>query len=465
MYKSSLFAFIILLNQSDAKNAYSVYSDNVDSIKRSNVSVHENWVFSRGSAKILLSSSASRIAATNKASYAAKIAFLDSLIRSEFIFCDLSLPKPLYEKFFVQVRHFYLENSFDLSGVQQVASTLDKTHAHVILAIPKEKYHLAYNLSRDDIIRKIVTESISHKHDCDPYLVLELDMGRTPLDILTKFIIRHLSQKYKIPDFQAVTNYTAITSIPDGFLVDHLLEDRRFLDMSWDEKIDQIQFFFCHPQFFFILADEMEKNTMLYSSRVFFNIGTKLPDYKGFATRCKSANHSEETLKFHRTNYLLDSLLPTQKSNILPDNIDYKTYEKLLRSRGVLLVKQTEVENLDYNHAVDCFNANPPLLKEALTYLKKSLDIGITANSCNYLGRCLILSSQPELAISFFTQATQIDHKHPHAAANLAICLQLLGEDKLALKVADKAISDGNLDGWSLLELEKHGLRQRGIQP
>jgi len=119
-----------------------------------------------------------------------------------------------------------------------------------------------------------------------------------------------------------------------------------------------------------------------------------------------------------------------------------------------LRLPNSDNQNKDYIKALDQFHDEPPNVEGALEYLKKSLENDITADACNYLGRCLVLLDKPEIAQVFFMQASQIDEKHPYAMANLAICYNSLGNKEAALSTTRSAMKGGHLDDWAVGELQ-----------
>ena len=214
------------------KSAGEVFSANKNAILSKKVSVIGEWAFSHSSIKVLRDNSTSRNLAVSKASYAAKISFLDSLINKQIDLKNLDMPDTLQPKFIKAVRYYVLENAFDLTGIQQVHSEVNKEKvAHVVLALPQKKYSLPKDLSKDSITEKIIKDALTPDYSYDVFLVLELLNGKHDVDEILTYFIDFIMEKYKVEDFPLIVNGEKIKAIPDGFLVEHLMDEIKFKNL------------------------------------------------------------------------------------------------------------------------------------------------------------------------------------------------------------------------------------------
>jgi len=449
--KKLFFFALLLCNFCYSKDAGVSFSEFKDSILKGGISTHDDWVFSHSKANFRKNTSTSKNIASNRASYIAKIQILDSLIEKRIDWKSVSLPPSLQPKFVQLVRTNALDVALDLSGIQQVHSAFHNSHASAVLALPKEKYILDVNFTLLRVVNRLLDEAFTHNYKHGLEMILELENGKKNPDEILEYLSGFFAYKYEIEIVNKPSYSGEVNQIPDGFLVKHLLSDSKFTSLSWKEKLDYFPYFFCHPQFFYIIANDLEKNDLNATAQSFYFWGSRLINYEGFSGKCYESI-KQKRYKLHTNENGNSSPLSSLKA--LPQKFDFKEYGKILNSLGLLRLPNSDNQNKDYIKALDQFHDEPPNVEGALEYLKKSLENDITADACNYLGRCLVLLDQHELAQVFFMQASHIDEKHPYAMANLAICYNSLGNKEAALSTARSAMEDGHLDDWAVGELK-----------
>ena len=449
--KKSFFFALLICNFCYSKDAGVSFSEFEHSILKSGISTHDDWVFSHSKANFRKNTSTSKNIASNRASYTAKIQILDSLIEKRIDWKSVSLPPSLQPKFVQLVRSNALQVALDFSGIQQVHSAFHDSYASVVLALPKGKYILDVNFTLERLINSLLEEAFSPNYKHDLEMILELEDGKKDANEILEYLSGYFSHKYKIKIAQKLSYSCEVNQIPDGFLAKDLLSNPKFTNLPWKEKLDYFPYFFCHPQFFHIIANDLGKNGLNATAQSIYFWGSRLINYENFSAKCYDSIKQKRYKIYANENGNFATLSSLKN---LPKKFDFKEYGKILNSLGLLRLPNSDNQNKDYLHALDQFHEEPPNVEGALESLKKSLESDITANACNYLGRCLVLLSKPELAQVFFMQASQIDEKHPYAMANLAICYDSLGKKEAALSTARSAMEGGHLDDWAVGELQ-----------
>lgn len=95
------------------------------------------------------------------------------------------------------------------------------------------------------------------------------------------------------------------------------------------------------------------------------------------------------------------------------------------------------------------FTESPGHVGRALSLYATSMSEVLSADSCNMLGRCLMLSGDLELASYCFRQALWLDGSHAYAGANLAVTLRDLGFTSAAAGIANHLLEDPALGEWA----------------
>jgi tetratricopeptide (TPR) repeat protein len=441
-------------------SAGEAFKENEEEILNTSIISLGEWTFSHSKTKILRNNSTSQNLALNKASFAAKIAILDSLIKNRINFKIFELDNASLRKLVKAVRYFVLENKLDLSGIQKVHSGIEDQYAHVVLALPKEKYVLPKNLSNQSIAENIIEYALKPDYSYDPFLVVELDKGKLDSQVVFSYFITFLVEKYNIEDLPAAIKKKKLKAIPDGFLVEQLMEKSKFLNLSWTSKLNYLEYFFCHPKFFYLIALDLEKNGMDEVAQLFYLIGTQLINFQGYSKKCYEALSDERYVGYIKENSGNEFLDLLKKPDNLPEKFEHKIFGKIVSSNGQFNVDSENKVNNHFLEALNFFQEQPPKVEDAIASFKKSLEENLTANTCNYLGRCYVLQNRSDIARIFFMQATRIDEKHPYAMANLAICYKSIGMDEEALRIAQEAIKGNYLDDWAVQEIKNQGLHK-----
>lgn len=111
----------------------------------------------------------------------------------------------------------------------------------------------------------------------------------------------------------------------------------------------------------------------------------------------------------------------------------------IVESAGRLPVQAVTTSDKNYEQAWKEFAAAPSNLTNALRFAMESLEVEVTADAANLVGRVFMLQNRNGAAIPFLEQARFLDPGHPYAEANLALALHGIGEKSMAEPIARHA--------------------------
>lgn len=134
-------------------------------------------------------------------------------------------------------------------------------------------------------------------------------------------------------------------------------------------------------------------------------------------------------------------------------------FSRLLKMKMFLPIEDHEFPNDKYwEKAKNLFAQDKPDYRKVYSYCIRSIMETPTADAFNLMGMSLQLMKKSRIALLCYGQALQINPKHPHAAANLAVLLKKLGESKFAQQIALLALQNPTLSLESKNDLYDAGL-------
>jgi tetratricopeptide (TPR) repeat protein len=126
----------------------------------------------------------------------------------------------------------------------------------------------------------------------------------------------------------------------------------------------------------------------------------------------------------------------------------------IVRHDGLLLFKENAAPNENLARANAAFSQAPVDFDKVRDLALQSLLEQTTAEAFNLIGRTHELQDKPGLAAFFYFQAHVINNQNPHAATNLALVLDKLGNKKHALLWLREASKNDRLPPWSKQKLD-----------
>ena len=428
------------------------FESNKNLIFKKEVFEAKDWIFSHKKLIPRTDSEKSRDFAYKKAELHARLNIIDFVIADQFDVNGTIKNSSLRRYFAKAIQKYFNEKVLDLAGITKFYSNFEEKNVSVVLGLPKERFDQIGDVNTSKITDKIIHDSLDNQKSNNPFLLIELSKGKYPLKCI-EYLLRHIENTYNTSWLSNYYNNIEVSTIPSGFLLPDFLKSQKFTNTSCFEKLGFLNFFCAQPLYYLQAGEQFENQGMFYCSQIMYFFGSILPEIDSKSLECynRLVDPNLKHISLKRRVVLINGF---KLETHTPEEIQYKNYYKIILTSGLFNLRESPTENEDYLHALDQFHEEPPNVEGALESLKKSLESDITANACNYLGRCLVLLGRPELAQVFFMQASQIDEKHPYAMANLAICYDSLGKKEAALSTARSAMEGGHLDDWAVGELQ-----------
>lgn len=415
-----------------------------------------NWVYSFKKVSPKTDSEKSKDFALKRAILLSRLSLIDYIIGNKVDKIEIVKHPSLRKYLDDAVRFHYNDKKLDSSGLIKVYTNLSDNFVSVVMALPKKSLNQFRVISANKLIDEIVENSFKKRANNNPFLIIEVSKGKFPLECI-EYLLDFFEGSYRSNWLSEYYYNKEVHEFPDGFFLEDFLESKKFSHGNCFENLAYIKYFCSHPSFFKSLGDQFKKENLLQCAQYLYFFGSILPNHDSQALECfnnltdtKLRNISSSRETFY--NQQIDS------SPVFIEDKNYKNFSKIIQSLGLFRLVNSNAENKDYLSGVEEFNSEPPQIEVAIESFKKSLENDITANSCNYLGRCFVHLEKWKIARIFFMQATRIDEKHPYAMANLAICYKSIGMDEEALRIAQEAIKGNYLDDWAVQEIKNQGL-------
>jgi len=447
------------VNTSDASTASEVFQKCRMRVLVQDITLFNNFIFSKGTSFPASNSSNSIIYAKRKAKHCAFLILSNYLITPELKagtnltdYLSNKLAKKLHQELIKSKSSRLLK----ISGVSIVYSDFDGTCATVVVGVRKQKIEHLKTSARLEFNKLLKDRICVENSEFDPFLAYEICPEIDSLTFIRSAIKLHLDKNYgnnvaKIINSEPIENFFDIWQ--NRYEYRNKLNYSTLKNLTLDEVLLCLNEMPYDPLISYVASEKFRQSGFIKTACLFNNAGTKLfysakklaINYDHLAS-CKVSG-SVSDIKFTMT------ISPAISKAYSASNIQFPyEAEFIIKSLGTIPSSETRTSSKFYYEGNRFFQDKH--FQKALEAYFHALEDTLSADLLNMIGMTLIRLNNHKLAIPFLRQALYFNSHHKFAEVNLAEALYLSNFKKLALQCLESAKQNPNLDEWGNYKLE-----------
>ncbi len=448
-----ILSIICSVNTSDATTASEVFQKCRIRVLSQDITLFNNFIFSKGTSFPATDSSNSIIYAKRKAKHRAFLILSNYLITPKLktgTHLTDYLSNKLAKKLHQELVKSKSSKLIKVSGVSTVYSDFDGTCATVVVGARKQKIEHLKTSAKLDFNHLLKDRICVENSEFDPFLAYEICPEIDGLTYIRKAIKMHFDKNYgsnvaKIINSEPIENFFDIWR--NRYEYRNKLNHSTLKNLSLDEILFFLNEMPYDPLISYAASEKFRQSGFIKTACLFNNAGTKL-----FYSEKKLAINYDHLASCTTSDSVNDiqfimTISPAISEAYSASNIQFPyEAEFIIKSIGTIPSSETRTISKFYYEGNRFFQNNH--FQKALEAYFYALEDTLSADLLNMIGMTLIRLNNHKLAIPFLKQALYFNPHHKFAEVNLVEALSLSNFKKLALQCLESAKQNPNLDEW-----------------